>query len=198
MVGLMALIVIASALDIAVPFLTRGLVDQIVHSLSGKGGTPVRTLLIAGAAIFAATAMTRILRSFYSYRLMLAASQAEDEIKIAAFAHYLRLDTEFHAKVNTGEIVGALDRGCAAIFVTLNEILGQNLVPPLLIAVGVLISLLSRNVWIALMVFAPLPAYLAADQRIRSPAWRSGTRGQPLLRKFDEGKLRHFEQCPLG
>jgi ABC-type multidrug transport system fused ATPase/permease subunit len=93
---------------------------------------------------------------------MLTVSHAEDEIKTAAFAHYLRLDTEFHTKVNTGEIVGTLDRGCAAIFVILNEILGQNLMPPLLIAVGVLVSLLSRNVWIALIVFAPLPAYLAA------------------------------------
>ncbi len=180
--GLMALIVTATCLDIAVPFLTRGLVDQILHALGRNAGAPVRTLLMAGAAIFAATAGTRILRSFYNYRLVLAASQAEDEVKTAAFAHYLRLDTEFHTRVNTGEIVGALDRGGTAIFIVLNEILGQNLVPPLLIAVGVLVSLLSKNVWIALMVFAPLPAYLAA---IGGLGGRMETLEQEVSRSFE-------------
>ncbi len=162
MIGLLALILLASSLDIAVPFLTKGLIDEILHALGKNAGASVRTLLMAGAAIFAATAGTRILRSFYNYRLVLAASQAEDDVKTTAFAHYLSLDTEFHTRVNTGEIVGALDRGGTAIFVVLNEILGQNLVPPLLIAIGVLVSLISKNGWIALMVFAPLPAYLAA------------------------------------
>ena len=77
-----------------------------------------------------------------------------------------QLDTAFHSRVNTGEIVGALDRGGTAIFIILNEILGQNLVPSLLIATGVMTSLLAKNLWIALIVFAPLPAYLIAISRL--------------------------------
>ncbi len=165
-VGLGLLILLASALDIAVPFLTKGLIDKIMHSFGTKSSDSVRTLGTAAAAIFAATAATRLLRSFYNYRLVLSASQAEDEVKNAAFANFLRLDTAFHTKVNTGEIVGALDRGGTAIFVMLNEILGQNLLPPLLIAIGVMASLLAKNGWIALIVFAPLPAYLLAISRL--------------------------------
>jgi ABC-type multidrug transport system fused ATPase/permease subunit len=164
--GLAVLIFIASTLDITVPFLTQRLIDSILHSLQSHQGGYIRTLIIAAAAIFAATVTTRILRSFYNYRLVLAASQAEDEVKTAAFANFLSLDTAYHSKVNTGEIAGALDRGGTAIFVVLNEILGQNLFPPLLIVTGVLISLLMKNPWIALMVFTPLPAYVLAISRL--------------------------------
>ena len=164
--GLAVLIVVASSLDIAVPFLTQRLIDSILRSLKTQQGGYMQTLLGAAVAIFAATVTTRILRSFYNYRLVLAASKAEDDVKTAAFANFLSLDTAYHGKVNTGEIVGALDRGGTAIFVVLNEILGQNLLPPLLIVIGVLVSLLSKNPWIALMVFTPLPAYVLAISRL--------------------------------
>jgi ABC-type multidrug transport system fused ATPase/permease subunit len=165
-VGLLALILVASGLDIAVPFMTQRLIDQILHSLGTNPSHAVHILIQAAIAIFLATATTRILRSFYNYRLVLASSQAEDEVKSAAFENFLRLDTEYHGKVNTGEVVGALDRGGTAIYVVLNEVLGQNLVPPLLIVVGVLTSLLLKNIWIALMVFTPLPAYVLAVSRL--------------------------------
>ncbi len=160
------LVLIAAALDIAVPFLTQSVIDNILHSLAGRQGSSTRTLLAAAAAIFIATAATRILRSIYNYRLVLTVSEAEDEVKNAAFANFLTLDTSFHGAVNTGEIVGALDRGATAVFIILNEILGQNLVPPLLIVGGVLLSLLLKNPLIALIVFAPLPAYVLAISRL--------------------------------
>jgi len=163
--GLGILILVAAALDIAVPFLTQRIIDSILHSLEGHGGQ-FRTLIVAAVAIFVASATTRLLRSVYNYRLVLAASEAEDEVKTAAFANFLSLDTAYHGKVNTGEIVGALERGSTAIFIILNEILGQNLVPPLLIVIGVLVSLVMKNPWIALMVFAPLPAYVLAIHRL--------------------------------
>ncbi|MBV8572118.1 MAG: ABC transporter ATP-binding protein [Acidobacteriaceae bacterium] len=164
--GLLALILVASGLDISVPFLTQRLIDQILHSFGTDRSSAVHILITAAVAIFLATASTRLLRSFYNYRLVLAASQAEDEVKNAAFANFLRLDAEYHGKVNTGEVVGALDRGGTAIYVVLNEILGQNLVPPLLVVIGVLTSLLMKNAWIALMVFTPLPAYVLAVSRL--------------------------------
>jgi len=172
--GLLVLILIAAGLDIAVPFLTRTVIDNVVQSLRssfakslGAGGGAVRTLLLAALAIFAATAVTRLLRSFYNYRLFRAVSQSEDEAKNAAFANFLSLDTEFHSNVNTGEIVGALDRGGTAIFVVLYEVLGQNLVPPLLVAVGVLTALVLKNPLIAAIVFLPLPAYILIVGRLK-------------------------------
>jgi ABC-type multidrug transport system fused ATPase/permease subunit len=164
--GLFGLIILASCLDVAVPFLTKAIIDRILHALTSTAVESVRTLSLAALSIFGATVGTRLLRSFYNYRLVHTVSEAEDEVKNRAFANFLSLDTAFHTSVNTGEIVGALDRGGTAIFVILNEILGQNLVPPLLIAIGVLTSLACKNGWIALIVFAPLPAYLATISRL--------------------------------
>ncbi len=164
--ALALLVLIAAALDLATPFITRGIIDQIIRALQGKQQTPFTRLIVAAAAIFAATTFTRLLRSFYNYRLFRTASQCEDEVKNAAFANFLSLDTEYHSSVNTGEVVGALDRGGTAIFVLLYEVLGQNLLPPLLVVAGVLISLVIKNPWIALMVFLPLPAYVVAVARL--------------------------------
>ncbi len=164
--GLSVLIVVTSCLEIAVPFLTKGIIDKILRSLTAPETSSLRTLVISAISIFLVAVATRLLRSFYNYQSVRAASEAEDEAKNAAFANFLRLDTEFHTRVNTGEIVGALDRGGTAIFVILNEIVGQNLVPPVLIAIGVLASLACKNYWIALLVFSPLPAYLAVISRL--------------------------------
>ncbi|MDQ2774686.1 MAG: ABC transporter ATP-binding protein/permease [Acidobacteriota bacterium] len=164
--GLTCLILIAAGLDIAVPFLTQGLIDRIIRTLQTKEGGSIRVLIVAAAGIFLATGATRILRSFYNYRLLRAASQCEDEVKNAAFANFLRLDTAYHGSVNTGEVVGALDRGGTAIYTVLYEILGQNLVPPILVVVGVLTSLILKNPWIALIVSLPLPAYVLAISRM--------------------------------
>lgn len=158
---LIVLILVAAGLDIAVPFLTRSLINEIVRSLQIHNAGALRALLMAAIGIFLATATTRILRSFYNYRLFCTVSRCEDEIKTAAFANFLQLDTAYQSSVNTGEVVGALDRGATAIFIVLYEILGQNLVPPLVVVLGVLISLFAKNPWIALIVCLPLPAYIA-------------------------------------
>ena len=133
---LAALILVCTALDVAVPYLTRGVIDNILKSLHAVRSDAIRSLFVAGAAILAATALNRLLRSFYNYQFVRTAAECEDEIKNAAFGNFLRLDTAYHGAVNTGEIVGALDRGGTAVFVMLNEVLGQNLVPPALITVG--------------------------------------------------------------
>lgn len=164
--ALLALVIIACVLDLAVPFLTRSLIDRIIHSLQTPGARLGGALFIACAGIFAAVAATRFLRSFYNIQLLTAASQCEDEVKNAAFANFLRLDTAYQGAINTGEVVGALDRGGTAIYVVLNEILGQNLVPPVLVLVGVLVSLVMKNPLIALIVALPLPAYVLAVGRL--------------------------------
>ena len=163
---LAVLIVIASTLDLAVPFLTQRLIDRIVHAVQFHQSGCGQILATAALGIFLATAVTRVLRSFYNYRLLQAASQAEDAVKNSAFHNFLRLDTAYHGAVNTGEVIGALDRGGTAIYIILNEILGQNLVPPILVVVGVLTSLLMKNPWMALIVSLPLPAYVLAVSRL--------------------------------
>jgi ABC-type multidrug transport system fused ATPase/permease subunit len=164
--ALTALIIICTALDVTVPYLTRSVIDDVLRSLHAARVEALRSLVTAGVAIFLATAVNRMLRSLYNYKLVRTAARCEDEIKNAAFGNFLRLDTAYHGKVNTGEIVGSLDRGGTAIFVVLNEVLGQNLVPPALITVGVLTCLFVKNFWIGALVCIPLPAYAIAVGRL--------------------------------
>ncbi|MDQ2840192.1 MAG: hypothetical protein M3Y72_03960 [Acidobacteriota bacterium] len=70
--GLVALILLASGLDIAVPFLTKGLIDKIITSLGHRGSASLQTLLSAGIAIFLATAATRLLRSFSMLKFLVS------------------------------------------------------------------------------------------------------------------------------
>jgi ABC-type multidrug transport system fused ATPase/permease subunit len=126
----------------------------------------MRALFMAGAAILGATAVNRLLRSLYNYKLVNTAAECEDEIKNAAFANFLGLDTAYQGKVNTGEIVGTLDRGGTAVFVILNEVLGQNLLPPALITIGVLSCLFVKNFWIGCLVCLPLPVYALTVARL--------------------------------
>lgn len=74
-------LILMATFDIAVPFLTRGLIDNILHSFNTRNSGSVLTLVNAAAAIFFATPATRLLRSVYNYRLVFAASQAEDEAR---------------------------------------------------------------------------------------------------------------------
>ena len=180
--GLAILIVVATLLDLTVPFLTKGLIDRIVRVLQGPPQGSAAILALAATGMFFATAATRILRSIYNFQLLKVVAQTEDAAKNAAFHNFLKLDTAYHGSVNTGEIVGSLDRGGTAIYVVLYEILGQNLLPPLLIVLGVLTSLILKNAWVALLVALPFPAYLLAIGRF---ARRLETQESEVSRAFE-------------
>jgi len=164
--GLASLILITAGLDIAVPFLSQRLIDRVITLMRLPQVSDWHWLVAAGAGIFSATALTRILRSFYNYQLFRTATAVEDKVKSAAFENFLRLDAGYHNRVNTGEIVGSLDRGGTAIFVVLFEIFGQNLIPPMVVFLGVVISLIMKNGWIALSVIVPLPVYVLIVNRM--------------------------------
>ena len=157
---LLGFILVTSSLDIAIPFFTQHLIDGIVRSVSGVRAFAVSMLFSSLAAIFVSVATARALRSFYNYRLFKTIAAIEDEIKSAAFENFLNWDMAALTTANSGQIIGNLDRGGTAIFIILYEILGQNLVPPLIVFLGVFASLLLKSWLIAFTVFLPLPIYL--------------------------------------
>ncbi|HOK46965.1 MAG TPA: ABC transporter ATP-binding protein, partial [Bryobacteraceae bacterium] len=152
----------AAALDIAVPFVTQRLIDSLVASFQSSSPLEVRVLLIPALMILAATVSARGIRSLYNYFLFKTVTGIEDQVRYQAFENYLRLDAQFHHSASSGQLIGRIDSGCGAVFAVLFDILGQNLVPPLIIFGGVLASLLYKNPWIALAICLPLPVYLAA------------------------------------
>ena len=166
---LLVLILVSSTLDITIPFLTQRLLDGIIRSVKQVDHFTLRSLFVSLTTIFFSVAATRVLRSIYNYRLFKSMAALEDQVKNAAFENFLRWDMATLGRVSSGKIIGSLDRGGTAIFVTLYEILGQNLVPPLIIFAGVFASLLVKNWMIAVIVFLPLPIYLLLIGRFASP-----------------------------
>jgi len=110
-----------------------------------------------------------VLRSVYNYKLFKTVTSTEDQVKSDAFENFLRSDMEALSTTNSGQVMGRLDRGAQAIYIILLEILGQNLVPPLIIFTGVFSALLFKNWIIALVVFLPLPAYMLIVGRFLAP-----------------------------
>ena len=163
---LAGLIVLAASLDIAIPFITRRLIDTLIVSFQSPGVSARRVLIGSAIAILLATVLTRAVRSLYSYCLFKTTTELEDETRFRAFGNYLQLHALYHHRANSGQIIGRIDAGCTAVFTVLFDILGQNLVPPLVIFTGVLCALGSRNPWIAVAVFMPLPLYLVVVWRI--------------------------------
>jgi ABC-type multidrug transport system fused ATPase/permease subunit len=166
---LLALILLTSVLEITVPFLTQRLIDGIIRSVKGGNHFALQSLIASLAAIFASVATTRVLRSIYNYRLFVTVTSTEDEIKGNAFENFLRSDMEALTKTNSGQVMGCLDRGASAVYIILYEIMGQNLIPPLIIFTGVFGALLFKSWLIALTVFLPLPVYLLIVGRFSAP-----------------------------
>jgi ABC-type multidrug transport system fused ATPase/permease subunit len=123
-------------------------------------------LLISATGILFATVSQRVIKSLYDYNLFRTATGLEDEVRNRAFGKYLRMHAGFHSDSNSGQIIGRIERGCTALFAVLYDILGQSLIPPLVIFGGVLTSLCFKNGWIALVVALPLPAYLLVIRRL--------------------------------
>lgn len=163
---LLMLVALAAAFDIAVPFITQHLIDTLIRSFQVPGAGLMPVLLISAAGILLATVSQRAIKSLYDYNLFRTATGLEDEVRNRAFGKYLRMHAGFHSNSNSGQIIGRIERGGTALFAVLYDILGQSLIPPLVIFAGVLTSLCFKNGWIALAVALPLPAYLLVIRRL--------------------------------
>jgi ABC-type multidrug transport system fused ATPase/permease subunit len=163
---LVALVSAAAALDIVVPFITQRLIDVLVKSFQSSAPLAPHILLTSALLILGATVIARAVRSLYNYYLFKTVTRIEDEVRYRAFENYLCLDAQFHHGASSGQIIGRIDSGCGAVFAILFDILGQNLVPPLIVFGGVLISLLYKNAWIALAICLPIPIYLAVVRKL--------------------------------
>lgn len=165
---LAALVSLAAALDITVPFITQRLIDTLVTYFKSPSprGSVLPILLTSAAAILVATAAGRGVRSLYAYKLFRTCTQIEDEVRFRAFENYLRLHALYHRNANSGQIIGRIESGCGAVFGILFDILGQNLVPPVVVFGGVLVALFSENAWIAITVMLPVPVYVLVVRKL--------------------------------
>ena len=163
---LLMLVIIAQAANIVVPFIIKNLIDTLTAYLKTGGLLPVRTMAYAALGILVATVIGNILQSSYNYQLFKLVTKLEDQVRSAAFEKYLQLHALFHHGASSGQIIGRIERGGSAIYAIVNDILGHNLLPPLVVFIGTFGVLLYKNVWIALAVLAPFPIYILITRKI--------------------------------
>ncbi len=161
-----ALIVASAGFDIVVPFISRALIDTLIDFFKSGIEVPITFILLAAGGILLATVFSSILRSIYDYNLFKVVTSLEDRMRHTVFEKYLRLHVLFHHGSSSGQIIGRIERGATSIYSILHDIFGHNLLPPLVVFLGVFSALLFKNVWVALVVFLPLPIYIFSIRRI--------------------------------
>ena len=169
---LLVLIIFSQVASLIVPFISKTLIDSLTKYITLQGTAPWNILLYCALGILVATLVSSILQSIYNYYLFLMATSAEDEIKGRAFEKYLGLHSLFHHSASSGQIIGRIERGGTAFYVIVNDIIGQNIVPPIIIFVGAFAALLYENVWIALAVLIPFPIFLWATRNIANKIYK--------------------------
>jgi len=165
-VFLLVIITISQVASLVVPFITKDIIDTLTNFLQNHGTLPWITLLYFSLGILVMTLVSSILQSVYNYYLFLMVTKTEDKIRSLAFEKYLELHSLFHHNSSSGQIIGRIERGGISFYTTVNDIIGQNLVPPMIIFAGSFAALLYENVWIALAVLVPFPIYLLATRHI--------------------------------
>lgn len=165
---LVSLVIISAGFDIAVPIVSQRLIDDLIIFLKTGTGSFMMTVVFSAFVILLATVVSRMLKSAYDFNLFKLATGTEDVLRSQVFEKYLRLHALFHHRSSSGQLIGRIERGAVAAYTILHDIFGQNLLPPLIIFIGVLITLIYKNPLIALVVFLPLPVYLASIKTLTS------------------------------
>lgn len=163
---LLVLIIIAAGFDISVPFISQKLIDTLINYFKQSSSPPLKVLFFSATGILVATLLNRIIQSIYNYSIFTKVTKIEDNVKHEAFEKYLNLHALFHHSSSGGQIIGRIERGASAIYIIIHDVFGHNLIPPLVVYLGVLGSLAFKNLWMALAVFLPLPLYIIAVQKI--------------------------------
>ncbi|MES2023264.1 MAG: ABC transporter ATP-binding protein [Patescibacteria group bacterium] len=163
---LAVLIVFSQAASISVPFISKILIDSLTAFIKKGGEMPIHTLIYCALGILVATLISSILESFYNYNLFEMVTKVEDKVRNLAFEKYLHLHALFHHGASSGQIIGRIERGGVSFYTIANDIIGQHIVPSMLVFTGAFIALLFANVWIAFAVLIPFPIYLLATRKI--------------------------------
>ncbi len=163
---LILLVVVAQSTNIIVPFISKTIIDSLTNFLKFGGALPKETLLFSALGILIATVVSSAFQSSYNYQLFKLVTKTEDQVRSAAFEKYLQLHSLFHHSSSSGQIIGRIERGGTAIYAILNDIVGQNLLPPMIVFIGTFAALLYQNVWIALAVLVPFPIYFFVTKKL--------------------------------
>lgn len=165
---LFLLVLATTVLDLVAPLILQRLIDQLTQLTTKSGLTTsgIGVFAIPALGLFLALVGGRVVRTIYNYYLFKEVTGIEDDVRMRVKNKYFHLHMMFHHGSSSGQIIGRIERGASAIYAILHDIFGQNLLPPLTIFIGVMLTMFYKNPWIASVAFFPLPIYILSTKRI--------------------------------
>ncbi len=163
---LFILIVISQVASIVVPFISKDLIDALTAYIKDGGMLPWNTVFFVAVGILVTTVISSASRSSYDYNLFKLVTSIEDQFRTKAFKKYLELHILYHHSSSSGQMIGRIERGSSSIYNVISDLVGQNLVPSMVIFIGSFTALLYQNVWIAIAVLIPFPVYIIATRSL--------------------------------
>lgn len=200
---LLFLILAGSAFDLTVPFIAQNLIDRLVGAFTNKESVPIAIIFIAAGGIFVLTMLASSLNTIYDYRLFTFVTKLEDELRFKAYQRFLSLHVLYHHEVNSGQIIGRIDRGSSGVYEILHDIIGRFIVKPTLIVLIVVAALFYKDPVMALLVLFPLPIFVAIIVPLANRIYETEKKAHDIFEDFHREEydvaanvitVKHFSQ----
>ncbi len=187
LVGILALlIVITASLELAVPFISKSVVDEIVNQVQTKTGNFDRLVLfiglgfLLGAISVGITAVTERIGDHFAGRLRKFLTET-------FYQKVLTLPQSYFDSEISGKIVNQLSRGIQTIYGFMNT--STNFIlPTFLQSVFTIVLLAYFNIWIALLTFILFPVYLSISY-YSTKKWGESEEQKNKIEDFTRGRI---------
>lgn len=166
----LGLLIGAKLLNVQVPFIFKGIIDDMNIDWSTQGALPtilVATVIGYGLARFGAVLFGELRNAIFAS----VAQGAIRKVALNTFNHLLRLDLGYHLSRQTGGITRAIDRGTKGISYILTSMVFHLI--PITFEISLVCGILSYNYGVnfAAVTFATMLAYSVFT--IQTTTWRS-------------------------
>lgn len=202
-VFLAVLMLLAAGFDISAPFIAQRLIDRLVAAFSVKELVPLAVIIIAALGIFVVTVLARLFDTWYDYRLFTFVTKLEDELRFRAYERYLSLHVLYHHEINSGQIIGRIDRGASGVYEILRDIIGKFVAQPAFIVILIAGVLFWRDPIMGALILIPLPIFVAVIVPLAGRIYEKEKKAYDMFEEFHREEydvaanvltVKHFSQ----
>lgn len=202
-VFLAILMLLAAGFDISSPFIAQRLIDQLVSAFSAKQSVALTVVVVAALGIFAVTVLARLFDTWYDYRLFTFVTKLEDELRFRAYQKYLGLHVLYHHEVNSGQIIGRIDRGASGVYEILRDIVGKFIAQPTFIVLLIAGVLFVKDPIMGALILIPLPIFVAVIVPLAGRIYEKEKKAHDMFEEFHREEydvaanvltVKHFSQ----
>ena len=161
-------VIVLSLLNLATPFLTKGLIDGLTNKFAGQNIDFSYFLLLLGLILLANIVIT-LLSNINGYLGDIMSTKLNNLLSENYFSHLLKLPVSYYDNEITGKITARLDRSITTIS-TLMQTLSNNFVQFFLTTFITLIAIALFSWPVALLLAVIFPAYIWLTH-LSSAAW---------------------------